>query len=327
MINAIADHIKVILIIRDAIILVGLIGNCLSFIVFSRKTFAKSSIAFYCKCLAIFDSFMIVQLIIDLAVLATGLDLIRTTFGCKLIFLTTTWLSPIPNRILMFFAIDQMLAALRYKHIEILRKRKFQLGIIVFTILLHTILYLPMPILFEVTKAKVIEVENATYLESKCDVYMRMTRPFTFMYFFESILLPFVVMMITTSVILKCLYDSRRNLTSRSRRGESSIEDMGGQVRKRRERKFGKNCVMLNVIFILLTSPLLVSAMFLNNNRDFRMICLVLFYFNYSIHFWTHLFVNSIFRKEFLTLIGCLNNKASRGNGGGGYEIQNQNNV
>lgn len=313
------ETVKLMIIIRVTIMILGLIGNWLSFKVFSRQTFTKSSIAFYCKCLSLFNSFTLIQLTIDLCILITGIDLIYTKFGCRLSYFVGASLSPIPNWILVYFSLDQMLAVCRMKlkFEVIIRKRQFQIGLIVLTLLSHLILYSPVPIF--------MSSQNVTYVTQnvtveKCDINSPTTRIYSVVYLVEANFMPFLLMIVTTSVILKCLCDSRRKLMTgmlkkkSSELLESSLmvsmapKNLARDARKKRELKFGINSVVLNVVFVLLTSPVIVNLIFPHKNHHIdervQAICLIFFYLNYALNFCTHLCVNSIFRNEFVAMIG-----------------------
>jgi hypothetical protein len=239
--------------------------------------------------------------------LITGFDLIYTPLGCKLALFIGTCLSPIPVWILAFFSLDQMFAVSRYKHIHVIRKRSFQLTLIACTVLSHVFIYAPIPILVLKPHNLTYKINNMTV--EKCDLKSQSMRKFSIIYFLFDTFLPFFILMFATIVILRCLHSSRSRLVAKNKRisVEESTETALQTRRRRRERKFGVNSVVLNVLFIALTSPLSASFIFTINDhqRDtfIKAICLVFFFLNYALHFWIHLFVNSIFRKEFWQLI------------------------
>jgi hypothetical protein len=302
--NSLNRSITTIIYINDSIIILGLIGNILSFLVFSRKSFAKTSITIYCQSLAIFDSFTLIQLGFDITVLITGVDIVRGTLvGCKLLNYINTSISPMSGWILVFFSIDQLLAVSRLQNFTFFKKRTFQFVLITVTSLFHIAIYVPIPVLMEFYNVTIFYPNNKTepFVVAKCDMSLGITRTFGVFYIVEANLAPFVIMMTTTSVILKCLYDSRRNLENREQKNGMAMRH------KKRDLKFGINSVFLNVLFVLLTTPLVLSLMFpLKNdyvqNEFNQAMCAIFFYLNYSIHFWTHFCVNSIFRHEFLVM-------------------------
>lgn len=302
--NVLDADVKVILRINVVIIIVGFVGNIFSYVIFSRKCFKRTSIAFYCKSLAIFDFFSIAQLCLDLGGLITNKDLYHTTQGCKVALIFNMVFSPMPAWILVFFSIDQMLDVCRFSRIiELIRKRSFQIALISTTLIFHVLVYLPIPFLLKSTNITFIIAETNFTESEKCDLKNKTLRPFSIIYLFVDNFIPFVALMVTTSVIFKCLYKSRQNLMMSTTAAREPKER-----RQRRDRKFGVSSVTLNILFIVLTYPVNFSFMFPNDNfcLDWfiKSVCMLFFYANYSLHFCTHLCVNSLFRKEFMQLIG-----------------------
>jgi hypothetical protein len=190
----------------------------------------------------------------------------------------------------------------------VFRQRNFQLILIAATLLCHALIYSPIFLSIDSSHKNVTYTtnKNVTHTFEKCDINsLDVIRPLSVVYLIESNVLPFCIMMGTTYAILRCLYASRRNLEKR----DSIASTSSSSSRKRRDRKFGVNSVCLNVLFVLLKSPFVLSCIFprvdYDTNERIQAVCLVFFYINHSIHFFTHLCVNSIFRHEFCELVGC----------------------
>lgn len=80
------------------------------------------------------------------------------------------------------------------------------------------------------------------------------------------------------------------------------------KARRIRDIKLAFNSVVLNILFILLSSPLVVYNLYPKNLlpdiADFlEALAILAFYLNFSLHFWVHLCVYSVFRNEFLILL------------------------
>ena len=72
---------------RIAVITIGLIGNLITFIVFSRPVFSKNSISTYCRALAIFDCFSIYELVADVGLVSFNYFVPqKSDIGCKLYY-------------------------------------------------------------------------------------------------------------------------------------------------------------------------------------------------------------------------------------------------
>jgi hypothetical protein len=108
--EAVIKAINVIGMAKIPIIAVGLVGNFLSFLVFSRKTFRNYSIGVYCRALAIADSFILYRLVFDLFNYLNNTTLsYQSDFLCKLNGYMQIGLSPISIWVLVAFSVDKMI--------------------------------------------------------------------------------------------------------------------------------------------------------------------------------------------------------------------------
>lgn len=273
----------------------GLLGSILSCIVFSRKAFRKSSIRIYCKFLAIFDQFTIFNLIFGLTTLFSSVQIINENDAiCKFVYFISVGVSGIPGWILVIFSVDQYLKITMTKRFSFRKKSWFQYVVIAVIVLVHFALYID--VIFE------SGVRNATiggHSQLWCDINVNSAMPV--IYLVETSLIPFGIMVVTTLLILRSLYRVRKRVSSEIKSNSHSVIS-----NKSRDFKFAFNSVILNFIFILLTSPLVIY--YLINFDDYTIsqfvntICFVFFYLNFASHFWIYFFVNSIFRNELLIL-------------------------
>ena len=292
----------------------GILGNICSFIVFSRPTFAKSSIGVYCKFLALFDLFTLFNLVNGLVAFIIGYSpLNNLTYICQLGFYITVGISPIPGWILVLFSIDQLITVSMTKRFGFIKTKWFQYALIAAVFLFHCGIYSPVVLMVGVHN---ITDDNGTVLFLSCDSFTLILPLF---YLVESSLVPFTVMVVTTSRIVQLLVQSRRrtselgsNHSAESNRSETTTTAKNDQknssaIRRARNLKYGFNSVILNILFIILTFPVVVLYIFpqdyflLYNLID--SICMVFFYLNFALHFWVHFTVNSIFRNQFLILL------------------------
>ena len=291
----------------------GILGNICSFIVFSRPTFAKSSIGVYCKFLALFDLFTLFNLVNGLVGFIIGYSpLNNLTYICQLGFYITVGISPIPGWILVLFSIDQLITVSMTKRFGFIKTKWFQYVLIAAVFLFHCGIYSPVVLMVDVHN---ITDENGTVLFLSCDSFTLILPLF---YLVESSLVPFTVMIVTTSRIVQLLVQSRHrtselgsNQSAESNRSETTTAKnelkTPSSIRRARNLKYGFNSVILNILFIILTFPVVVLYIF--PQYDFFLynlidsICMVFFYLNFALHFWVHFAVNSIFRNQFLILL------------------------
>lgn len=136
-------------------------------------------------------------------------------------------------------------------------------------------------------------------------------------YLIEASLTPFIVMIITTSLTLNHIYQSRTKLRRYSLTEKENENGILNNVpgaphviateKKTRDFKFAFNSVIFNILFILLTFPSIFVHLY--HNKDmyqqfiFKMSTFIIFSINFASHFWVHFCVNTIFRNEVLNIL------------------------
>lgn len=266
---------------------IGLAGNLFSFAVFSRKTFAKSPYRIYFKSLALFDSFVVFNLVIGVASIINKIDLVNQINNiCKFVYFVSVATSPNSGWILVFFSIDQLIRVSMSSRLGFVKQRNFQYGAIVCLVLFHILMAVSVIAQVEV---KDVTVNNATL--KMCQYPPKSVLPI--IYLVESCLIPFGIMMLTTGIILKSLYQSRSSLKKyiltrgvAGGSGSGSATGGGGSSsspatpltkpvtatvktsKRSRDLKFAFNSVIFNTLFILLTIPLVIIHLSRSNNGN-----------------------------------------------------------
>lgn len=319
--------------ITNGVIALGLVGNVLTFVVFSRAAFSKSSINIYCRAIALFDSFTIVYVVFTVGthfVPNSSYSTNKQPISCKIMYFFITTVSPISGWLVVTFSIDQALnvaASANPNRIisALLNNRRVQLGVVVVVASIHLAAYMIIPIEIEIKNVTVVVTTSLTATFPTCTLNSISFFPtLVVVYLVESNLVPFSLMLLTTVYILRALRASARRFDSTSHalfkmsldsssmniavrtRNTSSMSPRSR--RGKRARKFALNSVALSVMFFALTCPLVVlmilpsTGSFLLDSFLYRLLS-IFFYVNYSIHFLAHFTVNSIFRREFLDLL------------------------
>jgi hypothetical protein len=281
------------------IIFFGLVGNFLSFLVFSRKKFSKYSISVYFRAMAIAESFVVYQFVYDIIYYFYGIKLgAVSNFWCKIHYYVPIGIMRISPWILAAFSIDKMIHALgKRQRFPLIQKKNFQVAVVVGIVIFRLLIYSFVPIQLQLKQAP--NVSNGT-AQLSCRIEdVPNFRYLSASILFEANLIPFGIMMISTIVIIIKLNQSRRNL-KRSQRNRQSR-------RKKKDLKFSVNSVMLNILDVLLEVPVLVTILINSQNSTrcklFMTISLFLFYLSYSISFLVHLRFNRLFRNEFLIML------------------------
>ena len=286
-------------IVQAVIIGIGLIGNLLSIIIFSRKAFRSNSISTYCIALSIVQCMSLTQLIVAIHSLAYKINLSDQSDSlCKFFNSIPAFLSGMQPWIMVAFALDKLLC-MRAKRIAILKKKWFQWSVVVAIALVNTAIYINMPILM-----KRREIFPGYFM---CDLStINLFYINTVVSLLETGFLPFVVMVITSILTTRLLIKSRNAVM---KTGKVSKE------RKSRDRKFAISSLSFNILFIILKLPGLVfftmNAFLGYFDIYFILVASLTFNLNSSLSFFIHLVTNSLFRREFLVLFGLA--KRNRG--------------
>ena len=287
---------KIMVIIRLVMIIIGLIGNVISFIVFSRPVFRKNSISTYCRALAIFDFFTIADLIISI-----GFEFFDTFYPfysdatCKVYFYIIVAFASIPSWILIAFSLDKVLTMKRIGT-NTLKKKSFQYGIIAAVAIVNLLLYIEIPIYL-----KLVTID---FYDTKINICDISTLPFgtiiATVFLVGGSILPFLIMFTSSIVSIKMIRDSARNI------GRATNANLSN--RNSRDLKFAISSIVFNITFIVFKMPFSL-IFFLENfipslmtSYELLATASTLAYFHYSTGFFIHLFSNSIFRRELMIL-------------------------
>lgn len=114
--------------------------------------------------------------------------------------------------------------------------------------------------------------------------------------FFNSTIVPFLIMIILSISLIRCVKASRLRLKSSNTRGDAQL---------RRDNRFAVMVVSLNLLFLVLNLPILIDDILgveTDVDRIFDYFCEVLYFLYYAINFYIQLIVNSDFRHEALKL-------------------------
>ena len=283
--------------IQLVIIIIGLVGNLLSFIIFSRSAFKKNSISIYCRALAVFDCFLLSQLAVDIGLLFFNSFFwgMQTNETCKIFYFIGFAISAIPGWILIAFSLDKLLSM--KKTASFLKKRSIQYIIVLGIILYNCLLYIEVPIYLSLSK---ITIMPGVTISSCTTSTLSFSTALQIINLLNNNLVPFIIMLAASVVMIKLIRDSSKVVVERSSAAMVS-------TRRSRDFKFALSSLTFNFMFITLKLPIAVIYIFgfYNNSvSDYVFQIAVLLYFiNYSNSFFVHMISNSIFRREFFIFI------------------------
>lgn len=279
-------------VIEIAVISVGIIGNILSFIVFSRKKFQKNSISTYCRALAVFECLGIIQLIHDVYRFIDEKTFFYdlSDFNCKIFFYLWMEYMSIPGWILVAFSIDKMLN-MRVSKLNILKSKLFQWSVVAGIVLFCIFSYFALLISLKLEPKMGVFLCNLSFLNYyEGFAYVQMTM---------SCAIPFTIMIMTSIVTIRLFWKSR-----------SFLERNGNSFKKRRITKYAISSIVCNLFFVFFKMSLMMYPLL--PSTDFLYISIFLFIINCSSTFFIHLVTNSIFRCELLVIFRFKKPSANR---------------
>ena len=290
-------------IIETIVIGIGIIGNLLSIVIFSKKTFRNNSISTYCKALAICELWVIQQLIINIFILKQNILIYdQNDILCKFVYSFATYMASVQPWIMVAFSLDKLLS-MRVSSIRLLKKKWFQWSVVAGIVLFTAALYIYVPIFIRIREVfpgySICDVTSIGFFNTHIIVFL-----------FETSLIPFIIMVISSILTIRLLIKSRKAVA----RNEQMTRD-----RKSKDRKYAITSIVYNISFIFLKLPLaifyLLLAYYSIYDANLFTIANFLFYVNMSMDFFIHLLTNSIFRRELLVLLRLAkDNKASLSN-------------
>ena len=269
---------------------IGLIGQILSILIFSRKTFRNNSISTYCIALSTNEFLSLFRFAINISVIvysASPAD--QSDALCKVFNYFPAINSAIQSGLLVAFSVDKLLS-MRINPIPILKKKWFQWSIVAGIVIFNILFFLEIPILI-----KLREVAPGRLL---CDLHTISFLPvLMILVVLETCIIPFIIMIVSSILTIRILIKSR-----------NSVERVGslGRDRRSRDQKYALTSVAFNIMFLVLKTPFMIYyalSAFNYYNVYYLNISIFLFYLNSASFFFIHLVTNSLFRREFLILI------------------------
>jgi hypothetical protein len=280
------------------IVVIGTITNVISFIIFSRKRFQNTIFSTYFRFLLIIDT-------IGLAYLALGKFLyfkfninIRNfdVSLCRLTMLLAYCVPPASAYILVAISVDRWLTITKPAILLIRRKPLFQI-IVCISIIMANFIYNGQ--LFFSYMGPDDYNKNSTKL--KCLIPFEKT--LQTMDLINSTIIPFLLMIVSTSLTIKSVFDSRK----RMRQSRSTNQNNTGNQLRKKDIKFSITSIAFNVIFLILNIPFAIMAQLPANlmpeNLDILLIfALFLTYLNHGMVFFVSVSLNYMFIEELRNL-------------------------
>ena len=285
---------------RFGVILFGIIGNIVTFIIFSRPVFRKNSIGTYCRALALFECFTIVDLIYEYAITFFNTFLGNySDVACVVYYYTGLAFGSIPGWILIAFSVDKLLIMKNIGN-SLIKRQQFQYAVISSIVIVNLLMYIKIPIDLRLTTVNMtLNTTSFTYVI--CDASLPAYTFVSGMYLIEGSILPFLIMFTTSIISIRLIRKSSLTLGKRQTAFRRNS-------RFKRDARFAVTSITFNFMFIVLKLPVVLLVVLMSfvstlspSSLELQLTYL-LYFLNFSIGIIVHLVSNSLFRREFLLL-------------------------
>ena len=280
------------MILPPIIIVVGALGNILTILVYSRKSFSKLSTKNTWRILATVEIFNVLQLTKHFAKNTFAFNINKVSnFTCKL-FVYFSYFNSIPAWLLTYLSIERFLMIRSFHRLHKI-SIKYQTLIITFCIFWDLVIFSPILILYYV------DYENKT----TCRIIKGYESFDIFFYCFDtfnSTILPFLIMFLCYLFLIRSVFKSRQKMTRFARETTASFSNH----KHRRDIQFSTTLILSNFLFFILNFPIILKLIFNPLDSDSLLYHFLgdLYYISYTVNFFIYLITNSNFRREFLQM-------------------------
>lgn len=286
------------------IVVVGVPGNILMFIVFSRNALSKLSVSLYFRVMALANLFININWIKKFAQYQYGFVLIdQSGFLCKTIMFSIYTVSAMAAWFMVAASVDRFLVIAFPTRFMFLQKARFPLYVVIaisgYNIIFNFHILIDTDLVSMTTNSSGYNLTT-----NECDWPYKSA--FYLLILTHSTLVPFLIMIASTIGMTLAVHSSRNRVSSAYSNSSESF-----RLKRMRDLKFSITMIFINIVFLILNAPNpLFNAMQLLNFGSSSIALMdyinsALFYTFYSIVFYLQVFFNSLVRRQFFELFKC----------------------
>ena len=277
------------------VFILGSIGNLTGIGVLSRKSMRKMSMVSEYQYLLASDTFYFIHLpIVNLIFSYPHLDPVaHSVWFCKLFIYADFAFANLSPMLLIYISLER-LVAIKYPTKRFILKKKKNILIFCFLVtVFNMFFYVEAMFYFNIETKNATSLSNETYSFETCIIRdAHQVHTLAYMYLVESTLVPYVLMVICTSVLCYIIFKSRITL--------------GTVKNKRRDLKYTVTSISLNMVFIILTLPISLTNFSITSSNLMPNLVFIftdyLFFSSYGVNFYLLLIFNSTVRREFFLM-------------------------
>jgi hypothetical protein len=281
---------------------IGIIGNMISFQIFSRRRFNNTIFEIYHRYLIIIETLILQYVLFEFIVFSFKIE-INSIFECNLINAITDYyiyiLSAFASWIMACISLDRSIRVIYPQKFSFKNKKLFQFCICTIIFVFNCIFYVPIFVKNYYSINNYNNDSSGSFNKSidltlKMCIEEREDDLIYWMDFFNSTIFPFSIMIISTISILVFVFKSRKRL---NRINSDYI-------------KFAIETIVNDVSFLVLSLPLVSYSLLsiytkfeneLINELVYIGTC-IFYYLNFAILFYVNYSFNSIFKNEFFLM-------------------------
>lgn len=288
------------IILPPVIMLIGVLGNILTILVYSRKTFRTLSTRNTLRILSLVEIFNVLQMWKHFALNTFNFNIyLVSSVTCKLV-IYFSYFNSITAWLLTYISIERLLKIRFPRQARLANKHQ---TLIISSCIIWNLIANSQDMIYNDLVAD-SDYNNAT----SCMVLEQFEHAeAAFLYFdlINSTVLPFLVMLLSTVFLTYTVFKSRKKMA----RFASTISNR----KLRRDIQFSMTLALSNLIFFLFNFPVLIYFIVDNTMGDYVLytVLIDLYYTSYAVNFFIYLMTNSNFRREFFHMVNLKSNKHS----------------
>lgn len=278
------------------VLVIGLIGNLLGFIVLFSKKLKKFGPTLIYKLLFVCDTIFLVQIVIFY--MQNGLSFDPTIFspiGCKIFFYFNYGLDALSPWLLVYISIERYVAIGQSPAKGLILKKKKNQIIYFFILCAYNAVYhlnIPFSADIIITSPSNDSINETSQIYCNfIDYTMQSTT--IYMDLINCVLLPICLMLCFSILLILAIFRSRAHV-------QHSNKSSNEHRNLKKEIKMSISILLLNLFFALVNIPIEI-ILFLPNYLSFQFV-INIYFLSYSLNFYILVLVNSLFRKEFFNL-------------------------
>jgi hypothetical protein len=283
------------LVFGSIVILFGLVGNLVSFIVYSRKSFQKFSSQIYLRAMTVIDSFNLFFYMHHLISEASEQNFqFIDSITCRIHVYLSYVIPCCSIFILMILSVDRVVCIIY--HNSMIRKKKVQICLILVGLFYNFLFYIIVLIIYDLNRLK---VSNDKY-SCSCDKHSG-CGVVKWIDLANSVIVPFLLMTTCSIISLYNIKKSKNRIQNQNKTHQLQINNHNSK-----NVHFVLISFLLNIKFLIFQLPISIYDIIIMNEVDFSdekelfyTISLFVFYSHFSLSLVVHLTFNSKFRSEF----------------------------